>query len=70
MDLSKEMNQEFNTQIKNQNVHFGFKFDVQVLTKGCWPESDHAKAKIPEKVQTAVNSFELFYKKKFQGKNL
>lgn len=56
MEISKEMCQEYHS--KSNSLRLPYTFEISVLTKGCWPETDHAKAKIPEEMVAGVKSFE------------
>ena len=70
IDTSKEINQQFQSHLTATKVAFGVQVDIQVLTRGCWPENEVSKVRIPAEMQPIKEIFEKFYQAKYAGKVL
>lgn len=70
IDTSKDINQQFQSYLVNTKTSFSVQVMIQVLTQGCWPESEISKMRIPQTMQPIKDVFETFYRSKYQGKVL
>jgi len=70
MEMSKEMNNEFHQYLTATRTKLSIEMNVQVLTQGCWPESDAKKVKVPDELESSKEVFEKYYYKKYPGKIL
>ncbi|KAK4877974.1 hypothetical protein RN001_010480 [Aquatica leii] len=72
MSLSGDLNNRFNTFLKNDNIDLGITFNIHVLQAGAWPfgQSSVTAFALPQQLERSVQMFESFYHKRFNGRKL
>ncbi len=70
IELSKEINSEFQKYLEKKKFKTAIELSMSVLTQGCWPENEAKKSNIPQEVEPLKSEFEKFYQNKYPGKVL
>jgi DNA-binding transcriptional regulator GbsR (MarR family) len=69
MNKSKEVMQDFKKARGGNNVN-GVEFNAEILTNSHWPISEVPKCKIPRQMAAVKDQFNMFYKNKFQNREI
>lgn len=70
IEISKELNTDFHNHLTKTKTSLIYEFNIQVLTQGCWPDTDYKKIEIPSEFSLAKSTFEKYYQHKYNGKQL
>ncbi|XP_056637623.1 cullin-2 isoform X3 [Diorhabda sublineata] len=72
MSVSSDLNNKFNSFLKNDNIDLGINFGIYVLQAGAWPlgQAIVTPFALPQQLEKSVQKFEAFYHNRFNGRKL
>ncbi|XP_072383725.1 cullin-2 [Diabrotica undecimpunctata] len=72
MSVSSDLNNKFNSILKEDNIDLGINFSIYVLQAGAWPlgQAIVTPFALPQQLEKSVQKFESFYHNKFNGRKL
>lgn len=72
MSVSSDLNNKFNSFLKNENIDLGINFGIYVLQAGAWPlgQAIVTPFALPQQLEKSVQKFEAFYHNRFNGRKL
>lgn len=71
--LSTDLNNKFNSDLKNQNIELGINLSIKILQAGAWPLGPTQTAipfAVPQEFEKPIRMFENFYNRSFNGRKL
>ncbi|KAK9686823.1 Cullin family [Popillia japonica] len=68
--VSKDLNEQFRTHLKNSNELLDIDFSIQVLSSGSWPFQQSFSFGLPTELERSVHRFTSFYSGQHSGRKL
>lgn len=73
ISLSADLNNKFNSHLKDENIEIGINLSIKVLQAGAWPLGPTQAAipfAVPQEFEKSIRMFENFYHTSFSGRKL
>ncbi|EDW36922.1 GL25796 [Drosophila persimilis] len=72
ISVSTDLNNKFNTHLKDTNVELGINLSIKVLQAGAWPlgSTQVIPFAVPQEFEKSIKMFEDYYHKLFSGRKL
>ncbi|XP_054709882.1 cullin-2-like [Uloborus diversus] len=72
VSVSVDLNSNFSTYLRTNEIDLGVNFNISVLQAGAWPlaQTSVSPFAIPQELEKSVQKFETFYSTRFSGRKL